>query len=160
MFVHLSPQSRTERIRRNGLGRLRKAAGTRPTGVFAMPVTRNFYVSHQWLRELKRNGHAPIAGVYFRIGDNEPVWIGHYNHGRAKMTAAEAVMSADNREGFEVIIPRRVEAKEIHRVRSLPHIVGWRYYPESKGRQPCPCRFCTRGAYSAWRMRAKLGADE
>lgn len=163
MFVHLAPLSRTELIRRNGLGRLRKASGTRPAGIFAMPVTRNFYVSHQWLRELKRKGRGPLAGVYFRIGDDEPVYVGHYNVGHTAMTAAEAVaeiMQADNREGFEVIIPRRIESKEIHRVRALPHVIGWRYYPAAKGRRPCPCKFCTRGNYGAQRLRKRLGGDD
>ena len=88
-FVHLAPQSRVGLIRRNGLGR---TAGTarRPRGVFAVPVTRNFYVSHQWLRELRRRAPGPILGVYFRVQDAEPVWIGHYNRGHRSMTAAEA----------------------------------------------------------------------
>jgi hypothetical protein len=78
MLVHLAPESRVAQIRRNGIARLRKAAGTSPRGVFAVPVTRNFYASHQWLRELKRHKQAPIAGIYFRIPDDQPVWVGHY----------------------------------------------------------------------------------
>ena len=78
MFVHLAPEKRAKLIVRRGINRLRKnAAG--PKGVFAMPVTRNFYVSHQWLRELKRKGESPIVGVYFRIPDEEYVWMGHSN---------------------------------------------------------------------------------
>lgn len=56
--------SRVALIRRNGIRRLRKARGGWPVGIFAMPVTRNFYISHQWLRELKRRGQGAIAGVY------------------------------------------------------------------------------------------------
>jgi hypothetical protein len=58
------------------------------------------------------------------------------------MTAAEAAAeysAAESREGWEVIIPRRIAAKEIHRVRSLPQVVGWRYYPDAQGKPP----FCT-----------------
>ena len=66
MFVHLTTESRIPRIRRNGISRLRKAVGLSPEGVFAVPVTSNFYASHQWLRELKRRNQGPIAGVYFR----------------------------------------------------------------------------------------------
>lgn len=77
------------------------------------------------------------------------------------MTAAEAVaefMAAENREGWEVIIPRRVEAKEIHRTKPLPQALGWRYYPEAKGKPPfCVCEYCTRGEYGARRLRARLG---
>lgn len=161
MFVHLTPESTLGRIRRNGVGRLRRARGSFPGGVFAVPVTRNFYVSHQWLRELKRGNGAAIAGVYFRIPDDEPVWVGHYNQAHRWMTAAEAVaefMSAESREGWEVVIPRRVEAKEIHRIKSLPQVLGWRYFPGAKGRTPyCACEYCTRGEYGARRLRARLG---
>jgi hypothetical protein len=63
MFVHLAEESRTANIRRNGISRRRKPQGEFPGGVFALPVTRNFYVSHQWLRELKRRNAGPVAGL-------------------------------------------------------------------------------------------------
>src|SRR6476646_4426847 len=111
MFVHLAPESRVARIRRNGIRRLRRAWGEFPGGVFAVPVTRNFYVSHQWLRELKRRNQGQIAGIYFRIADVERVWVGHYNQGHRWMSASEAVaefMSAEDPKGWEVVIPRRI----------------------------------------------------
>lgn len=161
MFVHLTTESGLARIRRSGINRLRRAHGEFPGGVFAVPVTRNFYVSHQWLRELKRRNAGAVAGVYFRIPDDEAVWVGHYNQGHRRMTAAEAVaefMAAENREGWEVVIPRRIEAKEIHRTKSLPQVLGWRYYPEAKGRPPfCACEYCTRGEYGGRRLRERLG---
>lgn len=135
---------------------MRRPGGERPGGIFAMPMTRNFYVSHQWLRELRRRGSGVIAGVYFRIPDDEPVWVGHYNQAHQPMSAAEAVatvMAGESREGFEVIIPRRVAASDIHRVRSLPQVVGWRYYPGAHGKRPCGCPFCQRGLYGARRLR-------
>jgi hypothetical protein len=156
MFVHLAPGSQVALIRRNGICRLRKAWGGRPGGLFAVPLTRNFYVSHQWLRELKRRGQGPIAAVYFRIPDEERVWLGHYNQAHRPMTAAEAVaefLSSEAREGWEVIIPRRIAAREIHRVRSVPQVVGWRYRPGSHGQRPCGCPFCQRGLYGARRLR-------
>jgi hypothetical protein len=161
MFVHLTTESKLARIRRNGITRSRSVVRELPRGVYAVPVTRNFHVSHQWLRELKRqNDGGTVVAVYFRIPDDEMVWVGHYNQAHRSMTAAGAVaefMAAENREGWEVIIPRRVEAKEIHRVKPLPQVVGWRYYPEAKGRRPCPCEYCTRGEYEARRLRARLG---
>lgn len=164
MFVHLTPESRVALVRRNGIGRLRKSLGGAPNGIFAMPVTRNFYISHQWLRELKRRGQRTIAGVYFRIPDQETVWVGHYGQAHEEMTAAEAMsefMASESREGWEVIIPRRIAAKEIHRVRALPQVVGWRYFPGAKGKPPfCPCKFCTRGEYGAARMRARLESPD
>src|SRR5579871_465899 len=90
MFVHLAPESQVARIRRVGIGRLRKGVGERPGGVFAVPVTRSFFISHQWLRELKRRGQGAIAGVYFRIPDDESVWVGHYGQAHREMTAAGA----------------------------------------------------------------------
>ncbi len=155
MFVHLAPEKLKKSILRNGINRLRKhRAGFR--GIFAMPVMRNFYVSHQWLRELKRRGYGPIVGIYFRVPDDETVWLGHYNQAHRQMTAAEAataIHAATPAEGFEVVITRRIEAKEIHRTRELPQVTGWRYYPGSHGRRPCGCPFCQRGEYGARRLR-------
>lgn len=156
MFVHLTPESRIALIRRNGIGRLRRPIGSRPGGIFAMPVTRNFYVSHQWLRELRRGGKGTIAGVYFRIPDDELVWVGHYNQSHQCMSAAESVatmIAQSDREGFEVIIPRRIKAAEIQRIRLLPQVVGWRYFPGAHGKRPCGCPFCQRGLYGARRLR-------
>src|SRR5262252_2465123 len=90
MFVHLTAEKNVKAILRNGISRLRKTHRYPPC-IFAMPVTRNFYLSHQWLRELKRRGLGPIAGVYFRIADDETVWVGHYNQPHLSMKAAEAL---------------------------------------------------------------------
>jgi hypothetical protein len=161
MFVHLAPQSRVLQIRRSGIRRLRKATGNFPGGVFAIPVTRNFYVSHQWVRELKRRNQGPIAGIYFRIPDDEQVWVGHYNQAHRWMTAAEAVaefLTVEDANGWEVVIPRRIEAREIHRTRQLPQVIGWRFFPNAKGKPPfCACKFCTRGEFGAKRLRDRLG---
>lgn len=160
MFVHLAPESRVSLIRRNGIRRLRRSRDNFPGGVYAVPVTRNFYVSHQWLRELKRRNQGAIAGVYFRILDAERVWVGHYHQNHQWMSAAQAVaafMEAGDAQGWEVVIPRRIEAAELHRVRRLPQVVGWRFFPGAKGKPPfCTCKFCTRGEYGVRRMRERL----
>ncbi len=164
MFVHLTLESRIALIRRNGIGRLRRPSRSFPGGVFAVPVTRNFYISHQWLRELKRRNRGPIAAVYFRLPDEERVYLGHYNQAHRWLSAAEAVaefMAAEDAHGWEVVIPRRIEVSELHRVRVLPQVVGWRYSPKAKGKPPyCTCRFCTRGDYGARRLRERLGAPD
>lgn len=164
MFVHLAPESRTALIRRNGIRRLRRASGNLPGGVFAVPMTRNFYVSHQWLRELKRRNQGRIAGIYFRIPDEEGVWVGHYNQAHRWMSASEAVAeftAAQDAQGWEVIIPRRIEASEIHKIRSVPQVIGWRFFPSAKGKPPfCTCKFCTRGDFGARRLRERLGAPD
>ena len=111
MFVHLTTEARIPRIRRNGIARLRKAVGTSPEGVYAVPVTRNFYASHQWLRELKRRNQGPLAGIYFRVPDEQLVWVGHYGQAHGLVTAAKAVAQftdADDPLGWEVVVPRRI----------------------------------------------------
>lgn len=164
MFVHLTPASRIAQIRRNGIRRLRRAAGDFPGGVFAVPVTRNFYISHQWLRELKRRNQGVIVGVYFRIPDDEQVWVGHYRQGHVWMSAAKAIgafAAAEDAQGWEVIIPRRIDSNELHRIRQLPQVVGWRFSPDAKGKPPfCTCKFCVRSDYGARRLRERLGAPD
>ena len=174
VFVHLTSHRNLPSIRRAGI-RL-----PRHGGVYALPVTRNFYVSHQWLRELRRAGGGTIVGIYFRVPDDEPVQVGHYNSPHVTMTAAEAaglMMAAEARdpvaererdraskavqrgrrlpaspEGYEVILPRRVEPSEIIRVKALPQVVGWRYQPRANGTRPCTCLCCARGQYGIGKM--------
>jgi hypothetical protein len=164
MFVHLAPESSAPQIRRNGVARLRRRVGASPRGVFAVPVTRNFYASHQWLRELKRRNKGPIVGVYFRIPDDQQVWVGHYGQAHRWLSAAEAVAqfaAASDPLGWEVVIPRRIEANEIHNTRRLRQVVGWRFHPKAKGKPPfCTCKFCTRGEYGAAKLRKRLGSPD
>ena len=150
LFVHLASEKDADAIRRSGIKPRRLADGA-PKGyeriVFAMPITNNFHISHQWLRELKRNGQRTIVGVYFRIPDDQTVMVGHYNQAHVEMTANEAVglvFSLENAEGYQVVIPRKIEPSEIHKIKTLPQVVGWRYYPEAKGRKPCGCPVCIR----------------
>jgi hypothetical protein len=92
MFVHFAPESAVAQIRRRGIARSRRESRNGcPRGTYAVPVTRDFYLSHQWLRELKRRSGRTISAVYFRVPDNELIWVGHYNHAHQPMTAAEAV---------------------------------------------------------------------
>jgi hypothetical protein len=96
------------------------------------------------------------------VPDDQRVWVGHYHQAHRWMTAAQAVaefMSNDAREGWEVIVPRRIAADEIHRVRSLRQVFGWRYYPGAHGKRPCPCPYCTRGEYKGASIRRRLGDD-
>lgn len=161
MFVHLAPESRVRLIERSGIRRLRKSFrdSSVPAGIFAVPVVRNFYISHQWLRELKRANAGSIIGVYFRIPDDELVWIGHYSQHHQEMTAAECVAifdSAEDRQGWEVIIPRSIRKSELHRTRVLPQVIGWRYYPSAKGSRPrCTCDYCIRGEVNANKLRKR-----
>ncbi len=146
VFVHLAPESAAKAIRRAGIKPSATPEGL-PPSMYAMAVTDNFFASHQWLRELKASGVRTIVGVYFRIPDDEQVWLGHYGEVHRQMTANQAigeVMHAESAEGFEVLVPRKVTAKEIHKIRHLPQVVGWRHYPGAHGRRPCGCSFCQR----------------
>ena len=58
LFVHLTPEKQAKRIRRAGIRGC--------PGVYCLPVGPDYYVSHQWLRELKRRGQRTIVGVYFQ----------------------------------------------------------------------------------------------
>jgi len=161
LLVHLTSQKNVAAIKRTGI-RLTRGGSGRPAGVFAMPVARNFYVSHQWLREVKRAGQRTIVAVYFRVPDEEPVWVGHYNQNHRKVTAAEAmgtVMKAEQPEGYEIIVPRRIERRELHRVRELPQVIGWRYMPGAHGNKPCGCPVCLpKGAIRSRKIRNKFGS--
>jgi hypothetical protein len=160
MFVHLAPESRVAAIRRVGIRRARRPWGAFPGGVFAVPVTPDFSRTHQWVRELRRWAGGPVAGVYFRIPDDEPVWVGHYGRPHRWMTAARAAavfLRGAGLDGWEVVIPRPIPPAAIHRTRRLPQVVGWRYAPGAHGTRPCPCDFCQRGQYGARRVRVAAG---
>jgi hypothetical protein len=77
------------------------------------------------------------------------------------MTAAAAVGYIHGRSdprGFEIMLPRRVNPNDIVRVRVLPKAIGWRYYPEAKGKAwLCDCEVCVpRGEVKASRQRVRV----
>lgn len=161
-FVHLAPETQVPRLVRNGI-RKSRATRVRPGGVFAMPVVRSFYVSHQWLRELKSSGVRTIAAVYFRIKDDEPVWVGHYASPLVPLGAAEAtalIAAAGSAEGYEVLVPRRIEPADIVRSRTLKQVIGWRHFPGAHGRPPCGCPACNpKGTLKSRRLRERYEAS-
>jgi hypothetical protein len=69
LLVHLAPKKNVGAIRRSGIKSRRRIDGA----TFAMPVLKNFIVTHQWMRELRRRGQRSFCGVYFRIPDDEIV---------------------------------------------------------------------------------------
>jgi len=166
LFVHLAPEKQSASIRRSGVKPQRIGPGA-PKGydrvVFAMPVTNDFYISHQWLRELKRGGQKIFVGVYFRIPDDQAVMVGHYNQTHAQMAASEAaglVFNLPNAEGYEVMIPRKIDADEILDIKPLPQVLGWRYSPNSKGRKPCGCPVCVpRGEIKSKQIRTDYNSS-
>lgn len=156
LLVHLTSENNRNSLLRSGI-KPKLYRSTCSKGVFAMPVTPDFYISYQWLRELKRSGQRTICGVYFRIPDEQDVYVGHYNQPHLHITVAEAaelIMHTENAEGYEIFIPRKIEPSEIHRIRPLPQMLGWRYYPEAHSRKPCGCPVCQpRGEIKSQRIR-------
>src|SRR5690242_5016267 len=113
-FIHLADERTLARILKNGLIATKIRGSLR--GVYATPVLADYYVSHQWLRELKRRGMRSICAVQFRIPDETPVTVGRYNEEHVPMSVAESVrtfMDHATGMGLEVIIPASVPAKAI-----------------------------------------------
>jgi len=68
--------------------------------------------------------------------------------------AARLIQDAADPRGFEVIIPRQIKPSEVKSIRAVNRVVGWRYYPEAKGKKPfCGCPSCTSGLIRAKRLR-------
>ncbi|MFI6996434.1 HEAT repeat domain-containing protein [Nocardia sp. NPDC050175] len=158
LLVHLTPEKNARRIRRAGI-----ATSGYGGGVFCMPVMPSYVLSNQWLRELRRGGQRLIVAVHFRISDNELVRVGHYSAAGTEMTAAEAVsliLHAEDARGYEIVVPRPIAPAELHRVRHVRQVTGWRYHPNAHGRRPCACPACLgRGAFKAADLRRRLSID-
>ncbi len=94
--------------------------------------------------------------VQFRIPDDDLVFVGKYDGDKLAMTAAKAldvVLNHADPTGLEVIIARKITAREITRTYPAPRITGWRYYPAAKGKHPfCHCKWCNRGEIRAKRI--------
>lgn len=162
LLVHLTPGNDAAAVRRGGIRPwYHRGLGVR--GVYAMPVLPSYFVTHQWGRELRRSGSRSVVAVHFRVPDAEPVWVGHYNRPPVPRTAAEAaavVLAAPDPRGYEVFVPRKITAREIHRLRQVNPLTGWRYKPGAHGTPPCACPVCLPyGSYGAAGIRARYSID-
>lgn len=163
ILVHLTSAKLQRRILRAGIRP--EAKRFKAPGVFAMPLTPNYVVSHQWARELRKWGRGSILAVYFRVPDDEPVMVGPYNRPHEAMTAAQAVAAIMHLEhtalGYEVIIPHGIPPEAIMRTRLISSRIGWRHFPGAHGRRPCGCPAClARGEYNAHRLRKAFERDQ
>ncbi len=153
-FIHIADKNDEQAILKNGIAAPRRRTGTR--GVYATPVVPNFAITHQWARELKRQGVRTLICVQFKIPDEERVLVGKYNGEKLEMTASEAlgtILEHSDPMGLEVVILRKVLSREITRTYLAPRITGWRYYPAAKGKPPfCHCKWCNRGEIRAKRI--------
>lgn len=157
-LVHLADEREVSNIKRNGI-----KMGKHRQGIFCMPVLRNFYVSHQWLRELKRRGVKTFVGVYFKIDSKTKVFAGRYNSEHKHIELGQAIkeiQTMDDPLGYEIIINRKIEAKEIDKIKNLPQTIGWRYKPRSNGQKPCSCDYCIKSTIKANRIREKYEPRE
>lgn len=140
-LVHLADAKEAKKILRNGI-----KPGKYAPGVFFMPVSQDFFGSHQWLRELKRRRVKTFAGVYFRLHSSEEVWYGHFNEKHTKGSLGAGIrdfLDREDRLGYEFLIERKIEPSEIAKVRYLPQGIGWRYVPHSHRKESlCVCPMC------------------
>jgi hypothetical protein len=143
-FIHIADKNNEQAILRNGIKAVKRRAGLR--GVYATSVVPSFATAHQWSREMKRRGMRALICVQFKIPDEDPVLVGAYNGEKVEMTPAEAlgaVLKHTDPMGLEVVVPRKIDAREITRTYLAPQITGWRYYPAAKGKPPfCHCNEC------------------
>ncbi len=102
-------------------------------------------------------GGRSLEAVQFYL-PREQVLVGRYNAEHLSVTAAEAARifeTHDDGLGLEVIVQRRLAPNAIRRIYVPPQVVGWRFYPEAKGRKPCGCPYCNRGQMNAYRTITK-----
>lgn len=154
-FVHLTDSKSIKLIEKTGIG----IAATRIDGVrgfYCTPVSRSYYKTHQWLRELKRTGVKSIHAVQFTLPSDQKVYIGRYNSEHMLVTASEAAAifeSHNDAMGLEVIVTARVPPRLVKKIYVPAQVIGWRYYPEAKGKKPfCGCKVCNRGEMNAYRV--------
>lgn len=156
-LVHLADEKDAKKILNGGV-----KTGRYKQGVYCMPVLQNFYVTHQWLRELKRNGAKTFVGIYFKIPSSEMVFAGKYGKPHKHIPLGQAIkeiMEMDDPLGYELIIDRKIEAKEITKIKHLPQTLGWRYMPGSKVKKPCNCEYCLRGTIKGKRTKNRLDGE-
>ena len=165
MLVHLAPAKLEGRIRRSGVRPGEGLfGGYKGSSVYCFPVLQSYTLTHQWTREIMKWRRQPLIGVYFRVPDEEPVAFGAINKPLRSLPAAAAVgeirKAADPR-GFEILLDRPIEAKEIHRIAPVRGVLGWRHSPSANGRRPCGCAACVaRGEPGGRKLRARYERGE
>ena len=71
-LIHLADERDSKKIFKAGI-----TIGKGRNGIYCMPVLQNFYVSHQWLRELKRCGTKTFVAVYIKVLFDEMMYTGN-----------------------------------------------------------------------------------
>ncbi|MFK8011231.1 MAG: hypothetical protein AB8B80_04265 [Marinicellaceae bacterium] len=127
--------------------------------VYFMPHMESMIISHQWARELKRSGIKNFIAIDFKLPKVEMVWYGKYSGEHKLMPLNQAIslfMKEEDQLGFEFFIKRKIEVKEIKKVKQIPKPIGWRYQPHAHGTKPCPCPMCMQfGGYKTNALKEK-----
>ncbi|MEZ5962192.1 MAG: hypothetical protein R3C30_17470 [Hyphomonadaceae bacterium] len=167
MLVHLAPAKLEARIRRSGIRPGEGLfGGYKSDVVYAFPVLPSYTTTHQWTREIMKWRRQPLVGVYFRVPDSEIIEFGHFNDGQELLkvqasVAAGAVRRAADARGFEIILRRPIERKEITRIAPVRGVVGWRHMPDAHLRKPCGCPACVaRGEPGGRKLRKRYERGE
>lgn len=165
MFVHLTSAANVPRIRRSGIRAVSHGQGG-ARGAYCFPVLASYTLTHQWTRELARFGSqgGGLVGVQVRLDDEQRVLVGRYGdrvrEAQDAVRAAEAVRriaALEDPRGWEVFVPRAIRPREVHRVRAVSQVTGWRYVPDAHGVRPCTCYGCrVRGGYGSRRLLERL----
>lgn len=157
-LVHITDEKNSAAILRSGIRLPRETRA-----VYFMPVTQSHFVSHQWIRELRRRGAKVLVGVYFRLPSSELVWAGRFNVPHKLITLGAAIREMQSLEdplGYEFFVNRAVLASEVQKIRAVSQTVGWRYMPHAHGRELCGCPSCLpRGSIKSRRLRERLEPD-
>jgi hypothetical protein len=85
------------------------------------------------------------------IAPSPPSWL-------PSAQAAALIAGHEDPRGYEIFIPRPIRPGEIHRIRGVNQVTGWRYMPDAHGRPPCTCPVCNPpGQYGAAKIRRREG---
>jgi hypothetical protein len=149
-LVHLARASNVRTIERAGI-RGGTAAVLDVSGrasrieraVFAMPLVRDFSVTYQWLRELRRWHGERMVAVHFVLPSDEQVLIGRYNGPHERLALRDAARRAlRSPMGSEIVVMRSVRRREVIAVRQVTQLVGWTQVPEPGAKLDCLCVVC------------------
>jgi len=127
--------------------------------VYFMPHMDSMIISHQWARELKRFGIKNFIAIDFKLPKDEMVWYGKYSRQYKLLPLNQAIslfMKEVDKLGFEFFIERKIEIKEIKKVKQIPKPMGWRYQSHAHGTKPCTCPMCIQsGGYKTNALKEK-----
>lgn len=148
-FVHLAPEAHARGIERGGIAGRPTTVPTEADpielrdAVYAMPVVADYGTTFQWTREMRRVHGTRMVAVHFRVPDDETVHVGRFGQPHRVVNASAAAPWVEaNPRGAEVIVARRIEAREVVAVRAIDQRVGWAESPETDGRVACVCPAC------------------